>query len=126
MSTPFDVQGDLIVIPVRLWGPSGELRAVWLDTGATETVVRLGALARVGYDLSQAPERVPVTTASGREFVPRLALNRFEALEQKRIEFSVLGLTFPPSAGIDGLLGLDFIRGQDMLVSYRTGMITLS
>ncbi|MBV9849499.1 MAG: retropepsin-like domain-containing protein [Armatimonadetes bacterium] len=96
-----------------------------MDTGATQTVVRTGILARIGYDLAQAPGQVRVTTASGVAFVPLLPLARMETLEQERTNFPVLSLALPHSADIDGLLGLDFIRGQDLRVNYRTGLISL-
>ena len=44
---------------------------------------------------------------------------------QERVDFAVLGHTLPPSAGVDGLLGLDFLRGQSLTVDFRTGHVTL-
>jgi hypothetical protein len=38
---------------------------------------------------------------------------------------SFLGHTLPPSAGVDGLLGLDFFRGQVLTVDFHKGMIAL-
>jgi hypothetical protein len=32
----------------------------------------------------------------------------------------------PPGAGVDGLLGLDFLRGQSLTIDFRSGEITLS
>jgi len=67
-----------------------------------------------------------VTTGSGVEFVPRVSLDKIVALGQERTTFPVLGHTLPPSAGIDGVLGLDFVRGQTLTVDFRTGTITLT
>jgi len=72
------------------------------------------------------PERIQVTTGSGVEFVPRVSLDKIVALGQERTTFPVLGHTLPPSAGIDGVLGLDFVRGQTLTVDFRTGTITLT
>jgi hypothetical protein len=33
--------------------------------------------------------------------------------------------TLPPSASIDGLLGLDFLRDRRLTIDFRTGQITL-
>ena len=82
-------------------------------------------LVAVGYDPALAPTRVQVTTGSGVEYVPRLTLSRILALGQERVDFAVLGHTLPPSAGVDGLLGLDFLRGQSLTVDFRTGHVTL-
>lgn len=81
-----------------------------LDTGATGTLVNVGLLTTIGYDPSLAPDRVQVTTGSGVEYGPRLSMTRIQALGQERANFPVLGHTLPPSASIDGLLGLDFMR----------------
>ena len=93
-------------------GPSGSaVLQLALDTGATGTMINAGMLVALGYDPALAPERIQVTTGSGVEFVPRLVLDKVVALGQERLHFPVLAHTLPPSAGIDGLLGLDFVRG---------------
>jgi hypothetical protein len=33
--------------------------------------------------------------------------------------------TLPPSAGVDGLLGLDFLRGMRFTADFRAGALTL-
>ena len=48
------------------------------------------------------------------------------ALGQERTNFPLLGHTLPPSASIDGLLGLDFLRGQVLNIDFRQGTISLS
>ena len=40
-------------------------------------------------------------------------------------DFPVLAHTLPPSAGVDGLLGLDFVRGGRLTVDFRAGHVTL-
>ena len=52
-------------------------------------------------------------------------LAKISALGQDRIDFPVLAHTLPPGAGVDGLLGLDFFRGQFLTLDFRTGQITL-
>jgi predicted aspartyl protease len=127
VSVPFDPQQRLIIVGAELSGPSGSaVLRLALDTGATRTVVNVAMLVAVGYDPALVPDRVQVTTGSGVEFVPRLPLDRLVALEQERIEFPVLCHTLPPSAGVDGLLGLDFLRGQSLTIDFRNGRMTLA
>jgi len=57
--------------------------------------------------------------------VPRVTLSHIRALGQERVDFGVLGHTLPPSAGVDGLLGLDFLRGQNLTVDFRAGRVNL-
>ncbi|MGZ8427309.1 MAG: aspartyl protease family protein [Candidatus Binatia bacterium] len=97
-----------------------------LDTGATGTLVNMGMLVAIGYDPALAPDRIQITTGSGVEFAPRVTLDKMTALGQERTDFPVLGHTLPPSAGIDGLLGLDFFRGQIVTLDFRTGQVTLA
>lgn len=66
-----------------------------------------------------------MTTGSGIEFAPRIALERITALGRDRNEFTVLAHTLPPSAGVDGLLGLDFLRDRRLTVDLRGGQVTL-
>jgi hypothetical protein len=82
-------------------------------------------LVALGYDPALVPDRVQVTTGSGIEFAPRIVLDRIAALGHERLGFSVLGHTLPPSAGVDGLLGLDFLRGQSLTVDFRRGQVVL-
>jgi hypothetical protein len=127
VSFPFDARRGLVIVRTELFGPSGSIvLRLALDTGATGTMVNIGPLAAVGYDPSLAPDRIQVTTGSGVEFVPRIAVRRLKALGKERADFPVLGHTLPSSASVDGLLGLDFLRGQELKVDFRKGRITLS
>ena len=80
----------------------------------------------MGYDPSLAVARVQVTTGSGVEYVPRIEASRIKVLGQERVAFPVLSHTLPPSAGIDGLLGLDFLRGQTLRMDLAKGRLSLS
>jgi predicted aspartyl protease len=97
-----------------------------LDTGATTSLVNVAMLVGVGYDPALAPARVQVTTGSGVEYAPRVTLSRIRALAQERVDFDVLGHTLPPSAGVDGLLGLDFFRRRRMTIDFRVGRLRLA
>jgi predicted aspartyl protease len=127
MSLSFDPRQGLIVVRAELWGPTGSaILQLALDTGATATLVNIGMLVAVGYDPALASDRFQVTTGSGIEFVPRITLDKIVTLEQERQGFPVLGHTLPPSAGVDGLLGLDFFRGQILTIDFRAGEIKLA
>ena len=126
MSTPFNASGGLIIVTARLWGPSGDtyLRLA-LDTGATSTLINAAILVYAGYDPSASPDRIRITTGSGVEYVPRVVTERIQVLRQERVGLPVLSHTLPPTAGVDGLLGLDFFREQRLTIDFRRGTITL-
>jgi hypothetical protein len=79
----------------------------------------------LGYDPSASPAREQITTGSGVEFASEIFIDRIEALGMERFHFPVLCHTLPPSAGVDGLLGLNFFRGQRVVLDFRTGIITV-
>jgi predicted aspartyl protease len=123
----FDPARGLIVVRAELWGPSGSaVLQLALDTGATSTLVNVGMLVAIGYDPALNTDRVQVTTGSGVEFTPRVVMQRVNALGQQCLGFPVLGHTLPPSANVDGLLGLDFFRGLNLVIDFRTGHLRLS
>jgi len=126
MGVPFDTQRGLIVIPTRLWGPAGDVvMRLALDTGATGTLLSWDLVVLVGYDPAAVSGRVQVTTGSGVEFVPQLTVMRLDALDQSRSGFPVLCHTLPPTATVDGVLGLDFLRGGRLVVDFRAAEVTL-
>jgi len=110
----------------KLFGTSGSIIVrLALDTGATRTTINVGLLTTIGYDPSLVPDRIQMTTGSGVEYAPLLLVRRVEALGQGRTDFPVVAHTLPPSASVDGLLGLDFFRGQILNLDFRTGVVTL-
>lgn len=126
MSTAFDPQQGLVVVPVEITGPNGlVIVQLALDTGATHTMINTGMLVLLGYNPAQAPTFSEVTTGSSVEYVAQITVTRIAALGQARHNFSVLCHTLPPSAGVDGLLGLDFLRGRTLTVDFRGGQISL-
>jgi predicted aspartyl protease len=126
MSFSFDLDERAVIVRVRIWGPRGRTVVRFaLDTGATETLVNWDIAVLLGYDPSASPSREQITTGSGVEFAPQIPIDRIEALGMERLRFPVLCHTLPPSAGVDGLLGLDFLRGQRLVLDFRAGTITV-
>lgn len=127
MSFPFDPEHRLIIARAELEGPTGNaVLRLALDTGATRTLINVGMLVSIGYDPALSADRSQITTGSGVEFVPHLPLSKITAFGRERTGFSVLCHTLPPSAGVDGLLGLDFFQGLTLVIDFRNGLVTLS
>jgi aspartyl protease len=126
MSHSFNAQKGLVILQAEVTGPGGSVTLhLGLDTGATWSLINVAPLVALGYDPALAPQRLQVTTASGVEFLPRLPLTKISALGHDRLDFPVLCHTLPTSAPIDGLLGLDFLRGHVLTVDFQSGEITL-
>ena len=122
MTVSFDPEAGLVVIPTRLTGPTGDvLVRLALDTGATVSMINWDIIVMLGYDPASEQERVQMTTGSGVEFVPRMTVNKIEALSIQRESFPILCHTLPPSATVDGVLGLDFLRNRRLILDLREG-----
>lgn len=127
MSLAFEPAAGLIFVAAEVFGPEGNavLRFA-LDTGATDTLINAAPLIALGYDLGVVSERVQVTTGSGVEFAPRIVLKKLRSLGHERKRFPVICHTLPPSASIDGLLGLDFLRNHVLKIDFKKGRLTLT
>ena len=125
MNITFDPNQGLIVIPTRLHGVHTDtIVRLALDTGATGSMINWDVAVLLGYDPASARDRIQVTTASGVEFAPRVVLRKLEVLGRSLENFPILCHTLPPSATVDGLLGLDFFRGVRLVVDLQAGIIT--
>jgi hypothetical protein len=126
MTFGFEPTFGLVIVQAELWGPTGStVLRLALDTGAMTTLINAAPLALVGYDPAVSPDRVQITTGSGVEYAPLVKVQRFKSLGQQRNDYLVLCHTLPPSADVDGLLGLDFLRGQSLQIDFRGGEIKL-
>lgn len=127
MTTPFDAGSGLIIVHAVLWGPNGNLSLrLALDTGATRTTIGYGPLVGLGYDPGGVAERVQVTMGGSVEYSPILRINRIDTLGESREHFPILAHTLPPSASVDGLIGLDFLRNRHLMIDFTTGQIDLT
>ena len=126
MKTTFDPTRGLIVVSCRITGPAGDtIVRLALDTGATSTMVNWDVLVLLGYDPAAFRDRIQITTGSGLEFVPRISVSRIEALGRNVENLAVLAHTLPPTAMVDGLLGLDFLRDACLTIDFTDGTIEL-
>ncbi|HEX6963605.1 MAG TPA: aspartyl protease family protein [Lacipirellula sp.] len=127
MTYRFDAGGGLIVVAAEIEGPTGSaIVRMALDTGATCTLVNSLILVAAGYDLALAKDRIEVTTGSGVEYAAKVELTKMAALGMKRYELPVLAHTLPPSAGVDGLLGIDFFAGRTLTINFASGELGVS
>jgi predicted aspartyl protease len=127
MSFPFNPASGLIIVPVLLFGPSGNATLnLALDTGASRTLINEDLLLAIGYDPTQNGAQTKITTGSKVEAVSLIPISKIKALGQERAGLSVICHTLRPSASVDGLLGLDFFRGWNLNLDFRSGLIALT
>lgn len=126
-SYPFKSGRGPILVEAQITGPamSTDVRLL-LDTAATMSLIDLTILSKLGFDPAQPIRRVQMTTGHATGIVPVYPLTRFSALGQHHFLFPVIGHTLPATTGVDGLLGLDFLRAQVLTIDFRSGQITLA
>jgi hypothetical protein len=86
-------------------------------------MLNAGILTALGYDPSLSKERIELTTGSGVEYTPIVSVDNLSCLGEKRRAFPVICHTLPPSAGIDGVLGLDFFRNRKLMIDLKRGTV---
>ena len=126
-SARFNSRNGPILVDAEITGPAGSvvLKLV-LDTGATKSLINLTTLLSLGFDPDQSTQRISMATGSSITVVPLVVLTRLSALGQHRFGFPVIAHALPASSAVEGLLGLDFLRGQILSIDFRAGQITLT
>ena len=125
MNYPFRARRGLIIVFTTVFGPTDKvIFHLALDTGASDTMLSPTKLSAIGYNFTDSP-KVEVTMGSGVVQVPDITLLRISALGQERLDFPVLAHALPPTSTIDGVLGLDFMRGHLLTVDFRIGQLSL-
>lgn len=107
------------------WARNRELRLV-LDTGSTRTQIRADLLRLLGFDLTRPSRNVRLRSATGGAAAAVVVVPQLACLGQTRTAFPVVAHNLPPRVTVDGLLGLDFLRGRVLTLDFARGRITLT
>jgi hypothetical protein len=127
MSFNFSPHHHLVVVQAELEGPAKTVVvSLALDTGSSSTMIKPGKLVAAGIDPSTSGKLVQFTTGLGLATAPVVIARRMTALGTTRRLFPILAFKLPPSAGVDGMLGLDFLRGLKLEIDFRAATIDLS
>jgi predicted aspartyl protease len=107
----FDPGAPLIVIKGQIWGPRHrrDVRLA-LDTGAREVLIVTDVFDALGYSPRDGEAVTRVRSAVAEESGYFLRVNRFRALGHEVCDFRIDAHDLPEGFGIDGLLGLSFLR----------------
>jgi predicted aspartyl protease len=126
----YDPSASSIVVDLLLEaadGSSALLLPVVLDTGASLTIVATDIMAQLGYDPANPRlARQRIITGSGVEYAPRAIVRSATAIGQKVANLEVLCHDLPAESGVDGLLGLNFLKHFKLTVRFRKGIIDLT
>lgn len=124
--TRFDPDDDLIMVDGRIWGPRSPrwrpIRLV-LDTGAAETIVIPEVIDELGYSPRDGEQLTVMRSAVGRELGYLLRVARFSCLGYREDDYRVHVQDLPEGWGIEGLIGLTFLRRFNYEIRSAEGRI---
>lgn len=125
--TTFDPADDLLIVPARVTGPSGRTLPlhVAIDTGSSETVVTPEFIDALGYNPRHGESITTVRAAVGKEHGYTLRVVRFTALGYSIPDFRIHVFDLADGFGIDGLIGLSFLRQFNYQVRSAEGRIVV-
>ena len=120
---PFNPDASLLVFPCAI--EFQDVRTVWLalDTVASTTTIRESDLRNIGYSRESFTDIVSFSDASQSHLVPRVTLKSFSLAGARIDNLEVLAYTIPD--GIDGVIGLNFLRHFNLNLSFEQGSLTL-
>ena len=122
--TRFEPSDSLIIVTARIWGPRGDRNlSVALDTAATQTHVIPEFLDELGYGPQFGDRITSITSAIGDEPGYMMPVARFSALGFAMTSFRIHVHDLPEVLGIQGLLGLSFLRQFNYEIRSAEGRI---
>lgn len=114
MKYQFTYRGNLIVIPVTIYGDASILPRkilLALDTGSTKTILQPSSILQLGYSEKDKTKNVGITTGSKTEKGYELKIGHLHCLGYEWDKPKIIVKQLPLSLYyIDGLLGLDFFQ----------------
>ena len=117
----------LLARNVKITGPKGSVRVDLLfDTGAAFVALPRSVLKAIGYDPAVVPERQEIITANGVIEVPKLRVEGVTVGDAEAQGVEVICHDIPDLAGVQGLLGLSFLKHFRTVIDYREGYLEIS
>ena len=96
-----------------------------IDTGSTFTVVHSDIIHFLGATPEVLRGSVSVATAKGLQESPRVKLDKISSMGKTIKGFEVLCHDLPPTARVQGLLGVNFLQHFKMVINYKRGYVEL-
>ena len=117
----------IVIRRVRINGPEGfrEIDVI-LDTGAVYTVIAWDVAKDIGYDPAISERRMPIITANGVIEAPLITVESIHIADLRAESVDVICHDIPEIIGIEGLLGLSFLKRFRTLIDYTTGVLKIT
>jgi clan AA aspartic protease (TIGR02281 family) len=117
----------IVLRRVKINGPSGvrEIDMV-LDTGAVYTIIAWDVAKDIGYDPAVSERRMPIVTANGVIEAPLITVASIQMADLRVEAVDVICHDIPEITGIEGLLGLSFLKNFRTLIDYTTEVLEIT
>jgi len=117
----------IVLRRLKIVGPAGfrEIDVV-LDTGAVYTVIAWDVIKDIGYDPAISKRRMPIVTANGVIEAPLITVEGIHIADLRAESVDVICHDIPEITGIEGLLGLSFLKHFRTLIDYITGNLEIT
>ncbi len=122
----FDPQAMLLVFPCTIEYQDIRTTLLALGTGSSFTIIRESSLIAIGYPIDSITEFISFGDASQTHIVPKVTLKSFSLADVKVDNLDVLIHALPEEHGIDGVIGLNFLRQFNIGLDFKQGILTLS
>jgi len=120
--TPFDPSKNLIIVEAAVWGPRGHTPLkLAIDTASSQTVIMPEIMDDLGFNPRDGVVITGVYSAIGKEQGYLLKVPRFSTLGFTITDFPVHVFDLADRYGIDGLVGLNFLRRYNYTVRSAEG-----
>jgi len=96
-----------------------------LDTGAAYTMISWDIAKDIGYDPAGSLKRTSIVTANGIIEVPLLKVQKITVKDIAVKNVEVICHNIPEVVGIEGLLGLSFLKEFRTLIDYRKKILEI-
>ncbi|HDN79357.1 MAG: peptidase A2A [Chloroflexi bacterium] len=125
MRIPISV--PIVIRNVKITGPEGWVGVdLILDTGAAFVSLPWAVLKVIGYDPAIVPDRQEIITANGVIEVPKLRVKSIEMGDIKAYNVEVICHDIPELAGVQGLLGLSFLKCFKVILDFRESVLEIT
>jgi len=121
------LETPIVIRRVGINGPTGfrEMDMI-LDTGAVYDVIAWDVAKDIGYDPAISERRMPIVTANGVIEAPLITVKSIHIADIEAEAVEVICHDIPEITGIEGLLGLSFLKYFRTFIDYATGVLEIT
>ena len=120
----FNPHSPIVLLRAKIFGPKFSLSArLVLDTGSTFTILPWEIVNQLGLKINPN-QRETITTATTIETSPLVLIPKIIILGKTVKKMPCLVKDLPPEAGVDGLLGLSFLRNFKLTLNFPLGILS--